>query len=197
MGVGDRLCRRSGDPANDHEESDCNRKPKCVNCEGDHVSISTACDFWRKEKEIVTVKHKESFSFPEARKKIETSHVLPNSYSSVLKTKIIEVKDANTQTIDIPSKTQVKENISKNTKAPANRRSLQAKRTDSSEERMNNSPKKQKKQNNKQTKVVESDRLPKGCDDPIQQHNRFSCLPEDMEADSDTVDEKSKQSKIT
>ena len=49
----------------------------------------------------------------------------------------------------------------------------------------------------KQTKTVESDRLPKGFDDPIQQHNRFACLPEDMEADSHAVDEKSKQGKIT
>ena len=196
LGVGDKLCRRCGDPANDHEESDCNRKPKCVNCGGDHMSTSRACDFWRREKEIVTVKHKESLSFPEARKIVEARHVLPNSYSSVLKTKKIEVKDAYTQTIDITEKPQVKENISKDTKAPANRQSLQAKRTDSSEEKIN-SPKKQKKQNNKQTKVVESDRLPKGYDDPIQQHNRFSCLPEDMEAESDPVDEKSKQGKIT
>ena len=144
LGVGDRLCRRCGDPANDHEESDCNRKPKCVNCGGDHMSTSRACDFWRREKEIVTVKHKESLSFPEARKIVEARHVLPNSYSSVLKTKKIEVKDANTQTIDITEKPQVKENISKDTKAPANRQSLQAKRTDSSEEKINNFPKKQK-----------------------------------------------------
>ena len=34
-------------------------------------------------------------------------------------------------------------------------------------------------------------------DDPIQQHNRFSCLPEDMEDDNYNVDEKSKQGKIT
>ena len=34
-------------------------------------------------------------------------------------------------------------------------------------------------------------------DDPIQQHNRFSCLPEDMEDDNYNVDENSKQGKIT
>ena len=87
LGVGDKLCRRCGDPANDHKESDCNKKSKCVNCGGDHMSTLRACDFWRTEKEIVTVKHKEILSFPEARKIVESRHVLPNSYSPVLKTK--------------------------------------------------------------------------------------------------------------
>ena len=36
---------------------------------------------------------------------------------------------------------------------------------------------------NKPGKVL-SDRLPKGSDDPIQQHNRFQCLDEDMKAES-------------
>ena len=36
LGVGDKLCRRGGDSANDHEETDCNRKPKCV------------CEMWRR-----------------------------------------------------------------------------------------------------------------------------------------------------
>ena len=39
--------------------------------------------------------------------------------------------------------------------------------------------------------------LPKRLDHPIQQHNRFSCLSGNMEADSHAVDEKSKQGKIT
>ena len=108
LDVGNKLCRRCGDPANYHEESDCNIKPRCVTCGGDHMSTWRAYDFWGREKEIVTVKIKESLSFPETRKIVKARHVLSNSYSCVLKSNEIEVKDANTQTIDIPAKTQIK-----------------------------------------------------------------------------------------
>ena len=69
------------------------------------MSTSRACDFWQKEKEIVTIKYKESLSFPEARKIVESRRILPNSYSSVIKSKkTVELKDAITQTNDTPAK---------------------------------------------------------------------------------------------
>ena len=49
------------------------------------------------------------------------------------------------------------------------------------------SPKSCIKNNNKTNKPTEkvlSDRLPKGSDDPIQQHNRFQRLDDDLEAES-------------
>ena len=197
LGLSSKLCRRCGETANDHDEN-CTRKPKCINCGGEHISTSKACDFWKKEKEIVTIKYKENVSFPEARKIVEARHVLPNSYSSVIKSnKKVQVKDANTQTTEIPAKSQAQESTPNNTKSSVTKQCPTGKRVESNDQNTSTSPKKQRKQNNKQTKVVESDRLPKGFDDPIQQHNRFSCLPEDMEADSDTVEEKSKQGKIT
>ena len=48
---------------------------------------------------------------------------------------------------------------------------------------------------NKPEKVL-SDRLPKGSDDPIQQHNRFYCLDEDMEAESAPAESTNKQGRI-
>ena len=48
---------------------------------------------------------------------------------------------------------------------------------------------------NKPEKVL-SDRLPKGSDDPTQQHNRFQCLDEDMEAESAPAESTNKQGRI-
>ena len=49
----------------------------------------------------------------------------------------------------------------------------------------------------KSPKKVLSDRLPKGSDDPIQQHNRFQSLDEDMEADTDHTEQNAnKQGRI-
>ena len=117
LGLSSKLCRRCGETANDHDEN-CTRKPKCINCSGEHISTSKACDFWKKEKEIVTIKYKENVSFPEARKKVEARHVLPISYSSVIKSnKKVQVKDANTQTTEIPAKSQAQESTPNNTKS--------------------------------------------------------------------------------
>ena len=96
----------------------------------------------------------------------------------------------------MPDKHTNKGNISISSKAPARRNSSLKRETESKEEDACTSQNKPKK-HNKHTKTVESDRLPKRLDHPIQQHNRFSCLPENMEADSHAVDEKSKQGKIT
>ena len=97
---------------------------KCVNCGGEHMSTSRICDHWRKEKEIVTVKHKESLSFPEARKIVESRHSLPSSFSTVLKTnKKVELKDANTQTTETANKEAIKEIVPNTPKPPTRRNS--------------------------------------------------------------------------
>ena len=115
--VSETSCRRCGETGNDHDEKDCAKKPKCIKCGGEHMSTSRACDLWQKEKEIVTIKYKESLSFPEARKIVKACHVLPHSYSSVIKSKkTAELKDAITQTNETPAKQQSKENSNKFTR---------------------------------------------------------------------------------
>ena len=55
------------------------------------------------EKEIITIKHRESLSFAEARKILDARHALGASYSSVTKSnsnKTINLKDAQTPTVD-------------------------------------------------------------------------------------------------
>ena len=49
---------------------------------------------------------------------------------------------------------------------------------------------------NKSSDRVLSDRLPKGSDDLIQQHNRFHCLDEDMEAEKSPAESTNKQGRI-
>ena len=96
MAVENKLCRRCGETANDHDEKTCSKVMKCVKCGGEHMATSRACDHWRKEKEIVTVKHRESLSFPEARKVVENRYRLSSSNSTVVKAnKKVELKDAN------------------------------------------------------------------------------------------------------
>ena len=142
-----------------------------------------------KEKEIITIKHRESLSFAEARKIVDARHALGASYSSFAKSssaKTVNMKDAQTQTNDASVQTETPEKQisppAKTSKKPTVNRK--------SEKPIVKSPKKT------QNKVL-SDRLPKGSDDQIQQHNRFECLDEDMEAeDTNTESIPNKQGHI-
>ena len=49
---------------------------------------------------------------------------------------------------------------------------------------------------NKSSDRILSDRLPNGSDDPIQQHKRFHCLNEDMEAENSPAESTNKQGRI-
>ncbi|XP_055931848.1 uncharacterized protein LOC129962135 [Argiope bruennichi] len=53
-----------------HDSQQCTAQEKCVNCDGAHSSFSRACKRWTLEKQIITLKIKESISYPEARRKV-------------------------------------------------------------------------------------------------------------------------------
>ena len=115
-----------------------------------------------------------SLSFAEARKIVDARQTLGASYSSIAKSNTasrVNLEDAQTQTnyasvqTDSKSVTQQKPIANKKQEKPVR----------------NKSP-------NKLPEKVISDRLPKGSDDPIKQHNRFICLDEDMGADDDHAD---------
>ena len=61
---------------------------KCANCGGEHVATS-----WKREKEIVTIKYKESLSFPETRKIVNIRFSLNNMYSTVAKSNVSAPKE--------------------------------------------------------------------------------------------------------
>ena len=66
----------------DHVEEDCLKVIRCVNCRQDHQAYARSCDVYKKEKEILKVKHKRNVSFLEARKIVRT-YMGENSYASV------------------------------------------------------------------------------------------------------------------
>ena len=184
---GDELCRRCGITGVTHDESRCTNDVKCVNCGEDHPSTSHSCKIWKREKEVVTIKYREGLSFPEARKIVQARYNL--SFSIVVKANkasTVELKDAQTQTTEAstqttpPPQTKVTINAKPAQKLPASRKPEKP------------APKSPNKSQNK----VLSDRLPKGSDDLIQQHNRFQPLDEeDMEAENNHA-ETNKQGRI-
>ena len=184
---GDELCRRCGITGVTHDESRCTNEVKCVNCGEAHPSTSRSCKIWKKEKEVVTIKYKEGLSFPEARKIVEARYKL--SFSTVLKTSkasSIELKDAQTQTNEATVQTVTPQKPNE-----SNVKTLQKQVANKKPEKP--LPKSPKKTQNK----VLSDRLPKGSDDQIQQHNRFQSLDEDMEANTDHAEQNAnKQGRI-
>ena len=177
---GDQLCRRCGITSyTHHDENKYTNEIKCVNCGEDHPSTFRTCKIWKREKEVVTIKYNVGLSFPEARKIVEARYNL--YFSTVVKTNknnSVQLKDAQTQTTN--ASTQTTEPQTKmSTNVNASQKVQAAKKP---EKPVAKSPTKS------QNKVL-SDRLPKGSDDQIQQHNRFHCLEEDMEEATDHAEQ--------
>ena len=175
---GDELCQRCRITAITHDESKYTNPIKCVNCGEDHSSTSRSCKIWKKEKEVVTIKHKEGLSFPEARKIVETRYNI--SFATVLKpnkTSSVQLKDAQIQTTDASVQTVTPQKPTKSSAIASQKPSVNKK----PDKPLPKSP-------GKSSNKVLSDPLSKGSVDQIQQHNRFHCLEEDMEADIDLAE---------
>lgn len=65
----------------------CLRVIKCVNCNGDHSSLSKNCPVFIKEKEILLIKTEENISFIDARKKFYQINPIQKgpSFSKIIK----------------------------------------------------------------------------------------------------------------
>ena len=61
-------CERCGKGGDDHHTNQCTNPAKCVNCGKDHLSRSSECEVWKKEKEIMKLKVIKNLTYPEARK---------------------------------------------------------------------------------------------------------------------------------
>ena len=66
------VCANCGAGGHDHHTSACENKPKCVNCGKDHVSRSSECEIWKKEKEINKIKVTKNITYLEANKLFES-----------------------------------------------------------------------------------------------------------------------------
>ena len=200
------LCRRCGNSNVVHKSADiCDQEIKCINCKGEHIATSRSCPVCRKEKEVVTVKYTEGLPFPEARKIVEARHNLNVSYAKATSAKLIQRKDAYTQTGEIAVQTKPQEKVTNNKgtvqqKPPsASKTSHNSQKDPASTEKtivktnssvaLVKAPSSPSQRRNKSPNKVLSDRLPKGSDDQIQQHNRFEYLDEDMEAEDTQADQ--------
>ena len=65
------VCEKCGTGNKDHESSKCQKPAKCVNCQGNHLSRSSDCEVWKKEKEIMKIKVTQRLTYLEARKVYE------------------------------------------------------------------------------------------------------------------------------
>ena len=66
------ICANCGAGGHDHHSSACKNAPKCVNCGKDHVSRSSNCEIWKKEKEICKIKVTKNITYLEAKKQFES-----------------------------------------------------------------------------------------------------------------------------
>ena len=73
---------KCGEKDPDHVEEDWLKEITCANYQQDHPAYARFCDVYKKEKEIIEVKHKRNVSFLEARK-IVGSYMGENRYASV------------------------------------------------------------------------------------------------------------------
>ena len=67
------VCANCGAGGHDHHTSPVKNKPKCVNCGKDHVSRSSECKIWKKEKTII--KGNEKYNIFGSKKTIRKSNV--------------------------------------------------------------------------------------------------------------------------
>ena len=199
----DPICANCGEPAN-HTEQNCGNAPNSVNCGEKHSANSKECQFWRREKEILTVKFTRNISFPEARKIVESPTPIPGvSYASIAQSSVkkVTVEDAVTQTDPIPGLKLLEKLKPKNTSEDQKNNSTsqtspQPTETNKTEKVFKNATlekikkdlkKQQQKQQISQKQII-SDRQRKGSRDNIKNRNRFECLSDssDMEFENPT-----------
>ena len=195
------ICANCGQANHSADETDCKRPAKCFNYKEDHPANSKQCQAWHTEKEILKVKYTRNISFPEARKIVESYTAAPGkSYASITKTAGVTVScvDAATQTdpVLITAAPQSSSYNAAPTEASAStQKDMSEPLSQKDEQKQEKADKKLKqlirdtlpkprrntpartpdpKQRGKEKSVPNTNRQPKGSDDPIRQHNGFS-----------------------
>ena len=183
------VCERCGMGNHDHHTNHCRNPTKCVNCGGEHLSRSNECETWKKEKEIMKLKVTKNLTYPEARKLFEQKPEF--SFSKVVKSLAAkpETKTVSTQysvedsKITESSKVIIGRKLKQNITAPNQKSALNR---SSSEQTNIQTKQNQPSTNSKQNKPnIASNRVQKGSEDPIKQHNRFGTLADDGDMDTD------------
>ena len=76
------ICGKYGEREPNHTTINCNLNNRCANCDEDHPSYSRSCPAWKKEKEILTIKHTKNIPYPEARKLVE-GYIKNKTYAQI------------------------------------------------------------------------------------------------------------------
>ena len=182
------VCEKCGTGNHDHLASQCKKPAKCVNCGENHMSRSSDCDVWKKEKEVMKIKVTQRLTYPEARK-IYDPQKPEFTFSKVVSSmpKKPETKTSSTQysvkdTEITESSKVIISRIHKQIQNIQNNQTSTSKSSSTTAKKQQN----QTNTNSKQSKQkVISDRMKKGSDDPIQNHNKFGPLADDGAMDTD------------
>ena len=182
------VCEKCGTGNHDHLASQCKKPAKCVNCGENHMSRSSDCDVWKKEKEVMKIKVTQRLTYPEARK-IYDQQKPEFTFSKVVSSmpKKPETKTSSTQysvkdTEITESSKVIISRIHKQIQNIQNNQTSTSKSSSTTAQKQQN----QTNTNSKQSKQkVISDRMKKGSDDPIQNHNKFGPLADDGAMDTD------------
>ena len=182
------VCEKCGTGNHDHLASQCKKPAKCVNCGENHMSRSSDCDVWKKEKEVMKIKVTQRLTYPGARK-IYDQQKPEFTFSKVVSSmpKKPETKTSSTQysvkdTEITESSKVIISRIHKQIQNIQNNQTSTSKSSSTTAQKQQN----QTNTNSKQSKQkVISDRMKKGSDDPIQNHNKFRPLADDGAMDTD------------
>ena len=160
-----------------------------MNCGGNHVSRSSDCDTWKKEKEIMKIKVTQRLTYPEARK-VYDQQTPEFTFSKVVSSmpKKPETKTTSTQYSEKDSEITESSRVIIARKPKQNQNNQNSTSKSSSKKPI--AQQQQNRTNTKQSKqIVISDRIKKGSDDPVKNHNRFGPLADDgaMETDEGTI----------
>ena len=78
------VCGKCGERNPEHDSRNCVKNAQCANCGDNHPAYAKVCQKWKKEKEIMTVKHTRNIPYPDARKMVD-GYIRDKTYSQVAK----------------------------------------------------------------------------------------------------------------
>ena len=193
------ICERCGMGGHDHHTNHCTNPAQCVNCGKDHLSRSSDCEVWKKEKEIMKLKVTKNLTYPEARKLydqqqpeftftkvVQSLSAKPETKTAYTQYNVEDSKITESSKIIVAKKQKPnsQSTSSSTTSAqPQNRTNLSSNQPSSGQpnaQRQTNRPSTNTKPtNDKHT----SNRQSKGSNDAVKIHNRFGVFEEgdDME----------------
>ena len=192
------VCERCGNGGDDHHTNQCTNPAKCVNCGKDHLSRSSECEVWKKEKEIMKLKVTKNLTYPEARKLydqqqpeftfakvVQSLSVKPETKTASTQYNVEDSKITESSTVIVAKKQKTSFQSTSSSTTSAQPQAGSQNRTNLSSEQPN--AQKQTSRPSTNTRSTNdkhiSNRQSKGSNDAVKLHNRFGAFDEtdDME----------------